>query len=131
MEELKLLSEDSIPKALVKAKHYRLLNEPWQAESICRDVLAVESTNQKALRYMVLAISDQLEIGKSDLLAEGKELCKRLESAYEQNYFSGILAERAANASLKRSSPRSKYIAHDYFIKAMRFYEEAEQLQPD
>ena len=114
MSELKLLSEESIPKALVKAKHYRLLNEPWQAESICRDILAVDPNNQMALRYMVLSISDQLDVGKSGLLAEGKDLCKRITNSYEQIYFKGILLERAAKASLKRTSPRAKYIAYEW-----------------
>ena len=37
MFDLKPLSKDAIPAALSKAERYRLLNEPWQAESICRD----------------------------------------------------------------------------------------------
>ena len=46
MFELKPLSPDSIPNALEKAKHYRLLNEPWQAESIFRDILNIEPNHQ-------------------------------------------------------------------------------------
>ena len=34
--ELKPLSVAAIPAALEKAHRYRLLNEPWQAESILR-----------------------------------------------------------------------------------------------
>jgi len=40
--ELKRISQAALPAALAKAERYRLLNEPEQAESICRDVLAVE-----------------------------------------------------------------------------------------
>ena len=37
--ELKPLSREAVPAALEKAVHYRLLNEPAEAESICLDVL--------------------------------------------------------------------------------------------
>ena len=40
MSELKPLSNEAIPAALEKAKRYRLLNEPAEAESICLDILA-------------------------------------------------------------------------------------------
>ena len=43
--ELKRISQAALPAALAKAERYRLLNEPEQAESICRDVLAVEPKN--------------------------------------------------------------------------------------
>ena len=59
MLELKPISKESIPKALIRAKHYRLLNEPWQAESICRDILKVEPNHQLAVLYLILAITDQ------------------------------------------------------------------------
>ena len=49
MFELKPLSKEAIPKALERAERYRLLNEPVEAESICRDVLHVEPGNQQAL----------------------------------------------------------------------------------
>jgi hypothetical protein len=38
MFELKTLSKKAIPQALAKAQHYRLLNEPLEAESICLDI---------------------------------------------------------------------------------------------
>ena len=49
MFELKPLSREAIPAALEKAYRYRLLNEPMEAESICRDVLDVDPQNQDAL----------------------------------------------------------------------------------
>ncbi len=42
MFELKPLSGSAIPAALEKAERYRLLNEPAEAESICRDVLKAD-----------------------------------------------------------------------------------------
>ena len=38
MYELKSISTEAVPGALGKAERYRLLNEPREAESICRDV---------------------------------------------------------------------------------------------
>jgi hypothetical protein len=43
MFELKPLSQQAIPDALKKAERYRFLNEPRQAESICRDILNVDA----------------------------------------------------------------------------------------
>ena len=58
MFELKHLSAAAIPRALEKAERYRLLNEPWEAESICLDVLSVEPQNQQALVMLILALTD-------------------------------------------------------------------------
>jgi hypothetical protein len=57
--KLKAISPDGIPHALEKAERYRLLNDPAQAESICRDVLAVDRDNQTALRMLILSLTDQ------------------------------------------------------------------------
>ena len=131
MFQLKPLSKDSIPKALVKAKHYRLLNEPWQAESICRDVLSVDPDNQLAILYLILAISDQFALGKVSAAPEAKKLCTRLKVEYEQKYYRGIIEERSGKAVLKRITPRAKYIAYEYYRKAMDFYEEADKVHPE
>ena len=42
MPEFKSISRDAVPLSLEKAERYRLLNEPAQAESVCRDVLAAD-----------------------------------------------------------------------------------------
>ena len=41
--ELKRLPRASLDAALAKAEHYRDLNQPEEAESICRDVLDVDA----------------------------------------------------------------------------------------
>ena len=51
--QLKRISPDGIPHALEKAERYRLLNDPAQAESIYRDVLAVDADHQTALRALI------------------------------------------------------------------------------
>ena len=53
---LKPIAIDAVPRALELAERYRLLNEPEQAASICRDILDVDSQNIEALRTLFLAI---------------------------------------------------------------------------
>jgi len=132
MLELKPISKNSIPKALVRAKHYRLLNEPWQAESICRDVLKIEPKHQQALLYLILSITDQFgNKNGSSSSAEANELCTHLKSKFEQEYYRGIIAERIGKTTLLRDTPRVKYIAYEFYRTAMKFFEEAEKIQPE
>ncbi len=49
MFQLKPISKAGIPAALEKAERYRLLNEPRLAESICLDILEVDSGNHKGI----------------------------------------------------------------------------------
>src|SRR5437870_8902403 len=59
--QLKSISKAGIPEALAKVELYRYLNEPEEAESICRDILAVEPRHQLALRLLGLALTDQTQ----------------------------------------------------------------------
>jgi tetratricopeptide (TPR) repeat protein len=131
MEQLKPLSKESIPKALIRAKHYRLLNEPWQASSICRDILVVEPENQQALLYLVLAITDQFGTSNSSFYTEAKKLCNQLLNEYERYYYRGIIEERSGKAALNRTNPRVIYIAYEYYRNAMHFFEKADKISPE
>jgi tetratricopeptide (TPR) repeat protein len=131
MEQLKPLSKESIPKALIRAKHYRLLNEPWQASSICKDILVVEPENQRALLYLILAITDQFGTSNSSFYTEAKKLCNQLQNEYERYYYRGIIEERSGKAILNRSSPRVTYIAYEYYRNAMSFFEKADKISPE
>ena len=130
MLQLKPLFKESIPKALIKAKHYRLLQDPWQAESICRDILKVEPNNQLAILYLILAITDQFSNEKSGSSHEAKDLCTQLTSEYEQSYYRGLIEERMGKSALARTSPRVKYIAYEHYRSAMSLYEIAEKIRP-
>ena len=57
--ELKKITKDGVLAALQMAEHYRLLQQPAQARSICLDVLEVEPGNQRALVTLILALTDQ------------------------------------------------------------------------
>lgn len=128
--KLKSISPDGIPHALEKAERYRLLNDPAQAESICRDVLAVDSDNQDALRTLILTLTDQLGgPGAGHIAREARELVMQLSTEYERAYYSGIVDERETRAYLERKNVvRSD--AYDGFRHAMDWYEKAEALRP-
>src|SRR2546427_4182903 len=88
--QLKPISKAGIGEAISKAEVYRYLNEPGEAESICRDILAVESDNQTALRLLGLAITDQFTGETSDRTSESESVFRGLTSEYERVYHLGI-----------------------------------------
>src|SRR5882724_11825473 len=94
--QLKPISEAGIPAAISKVEVYRYLNEPGEAESICRDILAIEPDNQAALRLLGLAITDQFTGEISDRYSEAEGVFRGLTSEYERVYHLGILQERKA-----------------------------------
>lgn len=127
---LKTISPGSVPAALEKAERYRLLNDPEQAESICRDILAVEPTHQQALRVIILALADQFAVGHGHGgVRETRAHIEKLDDAYERAYFTGIMFEREARASLDRSMV-AHATAYAGFRQAMDWYEQAEALRP-
>lgn len=130
MFDLKSLDESSVETALEKAVRYRLLNEPDDAESICRDVLAIDSDNQPALVTLLLALTDQFDVSLANRYQESQEIAARLLSEYEREYYAGIIAERRAKAIRHRGAPGWGCVAFDWFRRAMDNYEQAEKLQP-
>ena len=96
MVEPKLISKDGIPTALEKATRYRLLNEPFEAESICRDVLAVDPENQEALLTLLLSVTDEFDRGVAGALNDAKSLLPKIKGEYERAYYEGIINERWA-----------------------------------
>ena len=74
MFELKRLSKEAIPAALDKALRYRLLDEPAEAESICRDVLSIDPDNQEALVLLLLALTDGFSKGQASGVREANEV---------------------------------------------------------
>lgn len=127
---LKKISPDGIPHALERAERYRLLNEPAQAESIYRDVLAVDSDNQTALRALILALTDQFGAhGAAGAAREARDYIVQLDDEYDRAYYTGIVYERETRAYLERKNVvRSG--AYDGFRQAMDWYERAEALRP-
>ena len=127
---LKSLSKTAIPAAIEKAKHYRLLNEPSAAESICRDILRVVPDHAETLVVLVLSMCDQ--IGKGYKLAPEniREVLDRLENDYQKAYYTGISQERRGMGRLRSESPGAEFMAYECLIEAMNCYAEAEKLSP-
>jgi hypothetical protein len=128
MFELKPISRDAIPEALAKVERYRLLNEPWQAESICLDVLRIEPENQKALAMLLLSLTDQF--GKGVPAARAREVLPKLSSDYDRVYYAGIISERWAESLLNQGAPGAGFTAYESLREAMAHYERAEAIRP-
>ena len=126
--ELKPISSDAIPEALERAERYRLLNEPWQAESICLDVLRIDAGNQSAAITLLLALTDQF--GEGSTPARAREVLASIHGEYEQAYYSGIIAERSARARIRQGHRGANVKAFQEFSDAMRCYEQAQMRRP-
>ena len=130
MFTLKPLHKEGIPSAIEKAKHYRLLNEPLQAESICLDILELEPDHVEALVTMLLAVTDQFDHDLKIRFKKAREILIRFPDEYRKVYYGGIICERRANVHRKRHVPGSNHIAYEWYIQAMKCYEEAAELSP-
>jgi hypothetical protein len=122
--ELKRISQAALPAALAKAERYRLLNEPEQAESICRDVLAIEPKNQTALVTLLLALTDQFRAQSTTSVKRAEEVLAAVEGEYQRLYYAGILRERWGLALLEDGDPGRQ--AFVWLDDAMQLYEQAE-----
>jgi hypothetical protein len=129
MSDLKPLSKEAIPAALEKARQYRLLNEPAEAESICLDVLKADPESQPAIITLLLAVTDRFSKGYAVSDTQAKELLGRITGAYEKMYFCGLVAERRAKAKLTQGGHASAW-AYDLLREAMECYEKAEAIRP-
>ena len=114
MFELKPISTEAIPAALEKANRYRLLNEPSAAESIYLDILAVDPDNQEAIKNLVLAMSDRF--GKDYAVGDThiNEYVAKLRDEYQRAYYTGIVYERRAKATLARTDVPASSIATNF-----------------
>jgi hypothetical protein len=128
MFELKPISRDAIPEALAKVERYRLLNEAWQAESICLDVLRIEPDHPEALVMLLLSLTDQFGKGVSPVRA--RELLPRLATEYDRAYYAGIVCERWAESLLRQGSPGAGFTAFQSLRQAMEHYERAGAVRP-
>lgn len=128
--KLKPISKEAIPSAIQKAERYRLLNESWAAESICRDVLEIDPENQDVLVMLVLALTDQLASGHAVVMKTVREILPRITDPYQRAYYTGIASERSGQAHMLRGGMGSGGIAYDALKDAMSWYEKAEAIRP-
>ena len=125
---LKLLPRDNLDAAVAKAAHYRDLNQPEEAESICRDVLAVDPSNQAALKILGLTLTDRLPTGQAGLLEDAILAFEQLGDEYDRIYHVGVAWERAAKAHLEKGEGHSALTAFEH---ALGLFSRAETMRPD
>ena len=125
---LKRIHPDGIPAAREKADRYRELNQPAEAESICRDVLVVAPDDQLALRILGLALTDQFGPSTTERFAEAQQVFGRLVDPYERAFYTGLAYERQAKAQLGAHLPL--HSIRPLFDQALARYAEAERLRP-
>jgi len=128
MYELKPISRASIPHALEMAERYRFLNEPREAESICRDILRADPQNQQAIVIMLLALTDQFTMGVRVNVNHAQELLPRLTDEYHRHYYEGVIHERWAKTQLEQGVPG--YVVFEWFAQAMQSFEKAMAIRP-
>lgn len=131
MSQLKPIRRDAIPRAFEKAERYRLLNEPFEAESICLDILAIEPEHSPALGCLLLSLTDQFSHGGAQVMERARALLGRFSGEYEQAYYGGIISERFAKRKLRDGHPGAKALAYGHLREAMGAYERAEKLAPN
>ena len=126
--KLKPISRAGINEAISKVELYRFLNEPGEAESICRDILEQDPEHQGALRLLGLSITDQFTGGMKDRYGEAAHIFQSLKSDYERTYYSGIVHERKAKSQLRAGLP--PHTVTTSFEEALRCFEAAEKISP-
>ena len=125
--ELKRLSAKDLGTALEKAGIYRDLNQPEEAESICRDILEVEPKNEKALRILGLALTDRFVETRVGVFEEALKVFASLPSEYERVYYTGVAWERLGKAQLARNEGHNALAAIEHALEA---FEKSETLAP-
>lgn len=124
---LRQIHPGAVLAAVEKARLYRLLNEPQQAESICLDILAIDPQHQEAIAILIMALTDQFP-ARADLIGRARARVAELRAEYERLYFTGLILEREARALLGKVSGAG--FAHGLFVEAIAFYERAEAIRP-
>lgn len=126
MFTLKTITVDAIPAALEKARQYRLLNQPGDAESICRDILAAQPAHQEALKTLLLALTDKFTVyGISPSFEQAREIVGQLDTSHCKAYFSGIIYERRAKYHLRQGGPGAGTAAYPWLVQAMESFNQA------
>lgn len=126
----KSITKEGVERALQKVERYRLLNEPWAAESICLDVLEVDPENQQAIISLLLAVTDQFGIEGGGEVTRAREFLPRIRDEYQRAYYAGIICERRGKSLLRRHAPGTGPVVYDWLRQGMEWYEKAAAIRP-
>ena len=129
MYELKrLTSQKSVVDAIERARHYRDLNQPEEAESICRDVLAIEPSHVEALKLLGLALTDRFPVAWRNVFDEAVATFAKLPSEYDRIYYTGVAWERLGKAQYDANQVASAANALEH---ALEHFDDAMKLAPE
>ena len=123
--ELKQLRARNLTAAVALAKHYRDLNQPEDAESICRDILEVSPGDDDAWRTLGLALTDQFPASWMTLFDDACAAFAKLSSKYERMYYTALAWERYAKAQLVAGRANNAIHA---FEQAVRLFDKADEI---
>jgi len=124
---LKRLGARNLQSALDKAEQYRALNEPEEAESICRDILAEAPDHQLALRTLGLSLTDQFDRDWASCFDDAIATFGKLTSEYEVVYYKGVAWERLAKAHIHHGQFHNAAHAIE---NALEYFADAERVGP-
>jgi len=130
MSMLKTIELGDIPAALERAERYRLMDEPWAAESVCLDILTVEPQNQSALVNLLLSLTAQFKEQLFPAYNRALEVQSKLTNPYQKTFYLGIIYERRAKAHLRKRGFSTGRAAYEWFQRAMTAYEKAIAVRP-
>jgi tetratricopeptide (TPR) repeat protein len=125
--ELKPLPVECIARALERADHYRELNQPEEAESICRDILAASPDDLPAKKLLGLALTDRFADDALDAFDEALAIFGAFEGEFDRVYYTGIAHERCAKAELGHGNAHN---AASSLESALACFERATKLAP-
>ena len=127
--KIKRISTAGIDEAIAKAELYRSLNEPEEAESICRDILAIEPQHQFALRLLGLALTDQFTGRGSDRYRETRTDLPAAPEPVRAALLHGDSA-RATRESTAQCRAAASVSVLALFDQALHSFAEAENIRP-
>jgi hypothetical protein len=107
------------------------MDEPWAAESVCLDILAVDHHNQPALVNLLLSLGAQFKEQLFPAYHRALEVQSKLVNPYQKAFYLGIIYERRAKAHLRKRGFSAGRVAYEWFQKAMAAYEQAIAYRPE
>jgi hypothetical protein len=129
MFEPKPIAPEALPKALERAWRYRMLQQPFEAESICLDILAVDPGHQDSRVTLILALTDQFDGPRVGLQENARAQLERLSDEYSRAYYGGIILERGAKARLAHGGPGTDAAVRELLQQAQALFDRAAQLR--
>lgn len=112
----------AVPAALRRALRHLLLQEPAEAEVLCREVLRFDPANPRAATLLIRSLARQIRGLRTPEVALALEALALLPSAEERSYHSGLICEAQGRAVLEQGGPASGFRAFDSLHEAMRWY---------